>query len=246
MLYSIFTYDCTANDDGTSVIKFADDTTICGYIKDNNETSYREQIDSTLNWCKENNLELNVTKTKELVIDFRKSKNEKASVIINGQSVEQVDSFKLLGTFISNDLKWHVNSVDIVKKARQRLYFLRVLKSFKVHQSVMISFYRGIIESVLTRSICVWFGSASKKDIDKMNSVIRSAEKLIGVGLPSLHAIYNDRSKKRTESIMKDECHPANYLFEMLRSGRRLRSFYGNKRFVNSFYPMAVRIFNCS
>jgi hypothetical protein len=31
-----------------------------------------------LNWCKENNLELNVTKTKELVIDFRKSKKWKS------------------------------------------------------------------------------------------------------------------------------------------------------------------------
>ena len=75
-------------------------------------------------------------------------------------------------------------------------------------------------------------------------SVIRSAEKIIGIGLPSMHAIYNDRAKKRTLSIIKDDFHPAYNLFNFLRSGKRLRTFYGNKRFLNSFYPSAIRIFN--
>ena len=165
---------------------------------------------------------------------------------INGQLVEQVNSYKFLGTHISNDLKWHCNSTEIVKKARQRLFFLRTLSSFKVQQCILVSFYRAIIESVLTSSITVWFGSANKKEITKMNSVIRSAERIIGAGLPSLHSIYNDRVKKRTVSIVKDSFHPANYLFEFLRSGRRMRCFYGNKRLLNSFYPSAIRIYNCS
>jgi hypothetical protein len=246
MLYSIFTYDCTANDEQTMVVKFADDTTICGFIKNNDETAYRQQIETTASWCQDNNLLLNVTKTKELIIDFRTHKNNKMPLTINGQAVEQVNSYKFLGTHISNDLKWHHNSTDIIKKARQRLFFLRSLSSFKVQQGILVNFYRAIIESVLTRSINVWFGSASNKEIGKMNSVIRSAEQIIGAGLPSLHSIYNERSKKRTVSIIKDTFHPANYLFQFLRSGRRLRTFYGNKRFLNSFYPSATRIYNCS
>ena len=59
MLYSIFTFDCIANDESTVMIKFADDTTICGFIKNNDETAYREQINTTVQWCKNNNLLLN-------------------------------------------------------------------------------------------------------------------------------------------------------------------------------------------
>ena len=160
--------------------------------------------------------------------------------------MEQVDSFKFLGTYISEDLNWHMNSISIIKKARQRLYFLRTLKSFKVQQSILINFYRAIIESILTGSIIVWFGRVAQKDVKKMESIIRAAEKIVGCGLPSLQAIYNERALKRMTSIMKDQDHPANELFEFLPSKRRLRSFYGSKRFISSFYPSAVRAYNSS
>jgi hypothetical protein len=244
MLYSIFTHDCVANSEKTAVIKFADDTTICGLITGNDARAYREQIQSTVEWCSANNLELNITKTKEMVIDFRVNKNEKLPLTINGQHVEEVSQFKFLGTFISNDLKWRYNCMDIIKKARQRLFFLRSLSSFRVQKSILVNFYRTTVESVLTRSILVWFGSATQKDITKMNSVIRAAERIIGTALPSLHSIYIERCMKRTRSIINDITHPAHDLFTFLRSGRRLRTFYGNKRLLRSFYPCAVRTYN--
>ena len=50
--------------------------------------------------------------------------------------------------------------------------------------------------------------------------------------------------KKKTELILKDNTHPANTYFDFLPSKRRLRHFKGNKRFINSTYPQAVRLFN--
>ena len=38
LLYSLFTYDCTAKHKGNAIVKFADDTTVIGLIRDNNET----------------------------------------------------------------------------------------------------------------------------------------------------------------------------------------------------------------
>jgi hypothetical protein len=108
-LYSMFTYDCQANKEDTLVIKFADDTTICGYISKNDESNYRDQIKSTVNWCAHNNLVLNVAKTKEIIVDFRKMQNNKEPLIINGQEVDRVTSFKFLGMHISNGLKWQEN-----------------------------------------------------------------------------------------------------------------------------------------
>ncbi|KAI3371794.1 hypothetical protein L3Q82_024352, partial [Scortum barcoo] len=48
-----------------TIVKFADDTTIVGLILDNDETHYREEIHHLTQWCSNNNLVLNTSKTKE-------------------------------------------------------------------------------------------------------------------------------------------------------------------------------------
>ena len=47
-------------------------------------------------WCKDNNIALNVIKTKEMIVDYRKRRTEHTSILINGAVVEQVESFKFL------------------------------------------------------------------------------------------------------------------------------------------------------
>ena len=66
------------------IFKFADDNTVVGRISNNDETEYRNEIEKLVNWCGDNNLSLNVNKTKEIVIDFRKRRGEHAPVYING------------------------------------------------------------------------------------------------------------------------------------------------------------------
>ena len=47
-------------------------TTVVGLITDNDETAYREEVRDLTVWCKDNFLSLNVIKTKELIVDYRK------------------------------------------------------------------------------------------------------------------------------------------------------------------------------
>ncbi|XP_064868867.1 uncharacterized protein LOC115113221 isoform X3 [Oncorhynchus nerka] len=47
-------------------------------------------------WCQENNLSLNINKTKQLIVDFRKQQREHAPIHIDGTAVEKVESFKFL------------------------------------------------------------------------------------------------------------------------------------------------------
>jgi hypothetical protein len=53
-------------------------------------------------WCLENNLSLNVNKTKEMTVDFRKQQREHPPIHIVGTAVEKVESFKLLGKHITD------------------------------------------------------------------------------------------------------------------------------------------------
>ncbi|KAI4886334.1 hypothetical protein NFI96_000178 [Prochilodus magdalenae] len=134
ILYSLFTHDCVPIYGSNTIIKYADDTMVIGLIRDNDETAYRDEVQHLSTWCHDNNLTLNTQKTKEILMDLRRSRSQAhPSVYISGAAVEQLTSFKFLGTHISNDLTWSLNSSVLVKKVQQHLYFLRSLK--KVHLS---------------------------------------------------------------------------------------------------------------
>ena len=76
LLYSLFTHNCGAMHASNSIIKFADDTTVLGLITNNDETAYGEEVRALRVWCQENNLSLNINKTKEMIVDFRKQQRE--------------------------------------------------------------------------------------------------------------------------------------------------------------------------
>ena len=50
----------------------------CPGVTDNDETAYREEVIDLAVWCQDNNLSLNVIKTKEMILDNRKKRTEHA------------------------------------------------------------------------------------------------------------------------------------------------------------------------
>ena len=156
--------------------KFSDDTTVIGCVNNANKSVYREEVQRLAGWCKNNSLVLNISKTKEMIIDFRKKKTPIHPLFIDSAEVLQADSVKFLGLTISKDLSWCNNSIDIIKKAQKRMYFLRHLKRFGLSQAILTCFYRAVIESV-------WFGRASQDEINQIESVVKNASKLIGYAI---------------------------------------------------------------
>ncbi|KAI2644352.1 putative RNA-directed DNA polymerase from transposon BS [Labeo rohita] len=236
LLFSLYTNDCTSKDPSVKLLKFADDTTVIGLIRDGDESAYRQESQQS---------ELNTLKTVEMTVDFRRKSPALTPLTIMNSTVAAVDSFKFLGTNISQDLKWDIHIDFIVKKAQQRLYFLRQLKKFNLPQALMTQFYSAVIESVLCSSITVWFGAASKSDIRRLQRTVRTAERIIGVHLPNLQDLYISRVKKQAGNIIQDPSHPGHNLFALLPSGRRYRSLSTKtSRHKNSFFPNAISSLN--
>jgi hypothetical protein len=127
--------------DSNPIIKFADDITVVGLITDNDETVYREEVRELAVWCQDNNLSLNVSKTKDLIVDYRKKRAEQAPININGAVVEQVKSFKFLGVHITKKLSWSKHTNTVMKRARQKLFPLRRLKRFVIGPQILKRFY---------------------------------------------------------------------------------------------------------
>ncbi|KAF7662859.1 hypothetical protein LDENG_00225120 [Lucifuga dentata] len=79
-----YTHDCTLIHPTNTIIKFADDTTVVGLITGEDEMAYREEVQKLAEWCSEHNLLLNTSKTKEMIIDFRRHRGDPAPLYING------------------------------------------------------------------------------------------------------------------------------------------------------------------
>ncbi|KAI4899182.1 hypothetical protein NFI96_003321 [Prochilodus magdalenae] len=94
ILYSLFTHDCVPIYGSNTIIKYADDTTVIGLIRDD-ETAYRNEVQHLSTWCHDNNLTLNTQKTKEIIMDLRRSRSQAhPPIYISRAAVQQVTSFK--------------------------------------------------------------------------------------------------------------------------------------------------------
>ena len=76
-----------------------------------NEISYNSKFSKLVQWCNTSYLQLNVNKTKEMVIDFRKEDTEFMPLKNNDQIIEQV--FMYPGVTIDEKLHWsnHINNI---------------------------------------------------------------------------------------------------------------------------------------
>ncbi|KAF7641225.1 hypothetical protein LDENG_00288370, partial [Lucifuga dentata] len=140
LLFTLLTHDCTARFSSNHIIKFADDTTVVSLINNDNDTLYREEVKQLTRWCNNNNLSLNVEKTKEMVLDFRRGSSEHPPLTINGTAVERCSSTKFLGVHIADDMTWSTNTTALTKKAQQCLHFLRRPKKAKSPPLIMTTF----------------------------------------------------------------------------------------------------------
>ncbi|KAL0153065.1 hypothetical protein M9458_051664 [Cirrhinus mrigala] len=217
LLFTLLTHDCTAKFSSIH-IKFADDTTVVGLISNNDETPYREEVAQLVEWCGANNLSLNVSKTKEVVMDFRRNSVDHPPLTIDSSAVERVSSTKFLGVHITEDLTWTTNTMSLSKKAQQRLHFLRWLKRASLPPPILTTFYRGTFESMLTSCITVWYGNCSAADRKTLQRTVNTAAKIIGTPLPTLLDIFPARCsapaiRKTLQEHQSPLCKTAQQLF---------------------------------
>ncbi|KAK1787712.1 hypothetical protein P4O66_015934 [Electrophorus voltai] len=137
----------------------------------------------------------------------------------------------LIGDKDARDLSWSRHTNSLAKKARQRLYYLRCLRHFRLPSKVLQNFYPCTIESILKGNITVWFGNSTKQDRQALQRVARSAERIIHMELPDLQTIYYKRCQTKARRIVKDPTHPNNRFFALLR-----QSSY--KKHVTASYTM--------
>ncbi len=245
LLFSLYTNDCTSKDPSVKLLKFADDTTLIGLIQDGDKSAYRQEVKELAVWCSLNNLELNTLKTVEMIVDFRRNPPALPPLTIMNNLCEcsgviQVPgNHHLSGPEVGHSHRLHREKgpAEIVLSSSTE----KVQPATGAHDTVLLCCYW--VGSVLFYNCMV--GSASKSDIRDWQRTVRTAERIIGVHLPSLQDLYYSRVKKRAGNIITDPSHPGHDLFALLPSGRRYRSLCTRtSRHKNSFFPYAISSLN--
>ena len=143
--------------------KYVDDTTVSEVVVKGRESHAQAIANRLIDWSRENRVQLNANKFKELRLSFAKVQRVFDPVIIEGKEVELVTSTKPLGLTIANDLTWNDHVTEITKKASKRLYFLTQLKSAGVSKQDLALFYLSCVRSVIDYAAPVFLIVSPKK-----------------------------------------------------------------------------------
>ncbi len=245
-LYILYTNDrrsCHAN---RSIVKYADDSVIVSLLHDD-EDSHGPVVDDFLSWCNDAFLQLNVTKMKEICIDFRRTPPSVPNSEINGQKVEIISNYKYLGTIIDDRLKFDLNTEMLCKKGQQHLYCLRKLARFHVDKTLMKMFYCSYIESVISFSVICWYGNLCIRDKNSLGQIVKVASKVAGIQFDSQDQIFNRQVLSKALTIHSDDVHPLSSEYKLLPSGLRLCVPRATKnRYKFSSVPTSIRALNTS
>ena len=172
-LFIIMINDLVVSD--ARVWKYVDDTTTSEVVLKGTMSGAQLIADKVAEWSRNNRVQLNTDKCKELRISFAKKKQVFESVKVDGKDLEIVASAKLLGVTISSDLSWNKHINEIIKKESKRLYFLVQLKRAKVPCKDLDLFYTTCIRSMLNYAVPVFYYSLPKYLIHELERIQKRA-----------------------------------------------------------------------
>jgi hypothetical protein len=130
----------------STVNMFADDTLITVTSDSINDAVFKlnEDLETLYEWINYNNLALNISKTKYMIIANKKSNLENFEIKIGGEKIEKVSEIKYLGVKIDDKLKFLSHLKYIKNKLSTKLaLFRRISKKLDFQTKVVL--YKSIV-----------------------------------------------------------------------------------------------------
>ena len=222
------------------IYKYVDDSTIFEICNQDMVSVIQDSADLVEQWSCNNDMRINTTKTKEMVICFRRDSTFVDSlpyIYMNGHYIERVSQAKVLGVTISSDLSWNAHVDEIISKARKRVYMIYQLKRAGINQNDLIRIYVSVIRPVVEYACPVWHTNLPKYLSDNIEIIQKRCLKTIFPGyqyenilqmvnLPTLH--------RRRDELCKV------YFAKMKSNDHKLNALLPNGRSV----PYSLRVCN--
>ena len=124
-------------------------------------------------------MKLNPKKCKNIIFNFSRNNQFATSIKIDGQEIVTVERARLLGTHVTSDLKWDVNTDEIVKDCNKRLRLLHVASKLTRKLSHLKHIYNTYVRSRLESSSVVWHSMLTENQNESLERIQKSSFKII-------------------------------------------------------------------
>ena len=167
---------------------------------------------SMLNWCTDNEVIINVGKTKEMFFSYLRFNPGCHDLYVNDSKVDRVANFTYLGTIVDSKMNLKLNVEHIVKKAQKRIFIMKQLSFLKISKPIQMRCYVTFIECCFMYHLSTIHGHVSKTSKKSMNNVIKLAGRLGEWTFDDIDMIYKKCVKSRCHRMFA--CDNDNQLFE--------------------------------
>ena len=172
-------------------------------------------------WSDNNALIINTKKTEEIVFGAPPD-THRSLITIHGEQINQVCSYTYLRVVIDHLLSWKDQIESVCKKTKQRIYFLRRLRSFGASRQILLMFFTSVIMSVLQYCSTTWYGCLSAALKSQLLQQLNICSKIVGQPLQRLYTTTYDNSILRlARNITSNSSHVLHREYRLLPSGRR-------------------------
>ena len=138
-----------------------------------------EQLWRLERYAEEHQMRINSSKTKLMLFSESRTVDIQPEFYVNGEEIQMVDKFKLLGVVLTSDLKWKENTTYIVTRCYSILWMIRRLKSLNCPQEQLIDTFIKQVRSIMEMACPAWHPTLTKADSSILERVQKSALNII-------------------------------------------------------------------
>ena len=113
---------------------------------------------------------INEGKCNIITFNFSKYNTAPLNLKLNEKILQPVDKIKLLGVYLTSDLKWTTNTSNICSKVNQRLYLIGKLKHFGLQKEELILAWTSMLRPITEYAVPLWHSGLSEGDSYKIES----------------------------------------------------------------------------
>ena len=118
-------------------------------------------------------------KTKSMIINFTNNYQFTTRLLLNNTNIEVVEQMKILGTIITDKLKWDENCDEMISKVNKRMLLLKQTLRFGASREEMVHLWIIYCRSVLEQSAIIWSSSLSQENREDLERTQKSFAKLV-------------------------------------------------------------------
>ena len=181
LLFLLYVNDLPLSITNSSLDMYADDSTL--YVSGKNkaaiQTFLQTDADNICNWCANNNMAINPSKSKCMVVGskYKVKKAEELNITINNESIQNVTNQKILGVNVDNHLEWNLQIKDVCCRINSKLYMFKMISPY-ISQDMKLLFYNAYILPIFDYCFTIW-GTCNLAQLYKLSKLQKRAARII-------------------------------------------------------------------